>query len=578
MMLPATPRPSIFPTRPSREAIKTRSVRRIQLSILFLVAATVTGCGERGQGREGTRADSAVPAPAGGEDETPTDGDWLVYGHTTEPSSLDCARTTELTGRRLCRLVADSLIDYDRQNAFVPRLARSFERSADGLKVTFQLRDGVRWHDGRPFTAADVLHTVDVARRVDPSGENFNTSFGTLADLSAPDDLTVVAAYSSPYAGALRGWRDTFIIPAHVVYDPEKDPPMARAPVGTGPFRFVDWIPQTRITLEANLDYFGGRPHLDRIIYRIIPNAEALRAAAEASTVDVAGLPPGWLEAHPDPEPDLPFRPISYPVSGMEMIYWNLREPRGLFADRRVRLAMTMLLDRQGYASRIQKGIYSPAAVLIDPRLWGGDALEPHPYDPAGAARLLDEAGIVDRDGDGIRDARSGPMSFTFLYANVTPGHRELGELFERAAAAAGVRVRLQGLEWSVMKPRIHGGDFEAAITRWMIEPLPDPFAYFHSSQIGRNGFNLGGFADAEFDRLSEYFRNVLDPDRAAELLVRMQKILHEEQPCTFVAIPGALIAVHKRLHLPEPTVTGLFDWYPSVLTWWVAADERKYP
>lgn len=569
----------MFPIKPSREATETRSARRRYLAILFLVAAAADACGQREGGVERIESGTADPVPSGDHEGAPPNGDWLVYGQTVEPSSLDCARTTELMGRRICRLVADSLIDFDQQNVFVPRLARSFERSDDGLTVTFRLRDGVRWHDGRPFTAADVLHTVEVARGVDPSGENFNTSFGTLSAVIAPDDLTVVATYSAPYAGALRGWRDTFIIPAHVAYDPEKESPMARAPIGTGPFRFLDWMPQTQITLEANPDYFGGRPHLDRIVYRIVPNQEALRAAAEAGTVDVAGLAPGWIEAHPGPNTDLPFRLVTHPFSGMDMIYWNIEEPRGLFADRRVRLAVTMLVDREGYASRIQKGIYSQATTLIDPRLWGGDPhLRPHPYDPAAAVRLLDEAGIVDRDGDGIRDAASGPMSFTLLYASVTPGHRELAELFERASAGVGLRVRLQALEWTVMKPRLEDGDYEAAITRWAIEPLPDPFAYFHSSQIGGGGFNRGRFRNAEFDRLSESFRGVLDPDRAAALLVDMQRILHEEQPCTFVAIPGALIAVHRRLHLPEPTVTGLFDWYPSVLTWWVAADERKYP
>jgi len=176
-----------------------------------------------------------------------------------------------------------------------------------------------------------------------------------------------------------------------------------------------------------------------------------------------------------------------------------------------------------------------------------------------------------------VRDTAGGPMSFTLIYAALNPNHRELASMLERAAAGIGVEVRIQGLEWSVMRPLVREHRFEAAIYRWSLEPIPDPYAYFHSSRIA-SGFNFGGYRSAAFDTIAEEFRHTIDPQRAAAQLVEMQRILHEDQPCTFVAIPGSVVAIHKRFRTPGITAAGLWNWYPSLSEWWVPTAERKYP
>jgi len=477
----------------------------------------------------------------------------------------------------ICRLTTDTLIDFDQEFRFVPRLAKSFELSSDGRKLVFRLRDGVKWHDGHPLTSRDVLETVERIRRLDATGGLYREHFGPMSSVTAADDGTVTALYSEPFSGALAGWRETFIMPAHLAKPEPGAPPRDRAPVGTGPFRFVRWDAQQQIVLEANKDYFGGRPFVDRFVYRVVPGADALRVAAERGDVDVAPLSADWAAAHPSPDASLPFRVLIYPAHYVEMIYWNIGEPRGLFADPRVRRALTMLMDRDSYVTKVQRGLYRPATTLIDPLLWGGDpALEPLPFDPAAAARLLDEAGVKDRDGDGIRDTPSGPMSFTMVYSTAAPEFREIAAIFERAAAAAGIQVRLQGLEWAVMRPKLYGHQFEAAVYRRQLEPLADPYVYFHSSQIA-TGLNFGSYRSQDFDRISEELRRTLDPGRAAELLVEMQRLLHKDQPCTFLAIPQAVMAIHRRFVTPSVTASGLWNWYPALLSWWVPPAERAH-
>lgn len=507
----------------------------------------------------------------------PVNGDWLVYGDSAEPTTLDCARVTERIGRQICRLVADTLIDFDEQFHFIPRLAESYEVSPDGLTLTFHLRKTARWHDGAPFSARDVLHTVEAIRHLDPNGEAYKTLFGPLREVTAPDELTVRAVYLEPYALALASWRETFILPAHITGRQEGAAAYARAPIGTGPFRFTRWDPQQQIVLDANKDYFGGRPRVDRYVQRIIPSAEGLRAAAESGDVDVAPLTSEWAATHSPPDPNLPFGVTVIPTSVLDLIYWNIAEPRGLFADARVRRAMTMLLDRPGYAARVQHGYARPVATLIDPQIWGGDpALTPHAFDVAAAMRLLDEAGIKDKDGDGLRDTPNGPMSFTLIYSGQTSGHVEIGSLFERAAAQAGVRVKLQSLEWPVMRTKTREHDFEAAIYRLRLEPIPDPYSYVHSSQIP-SGFNFGGYRNPEIDRLSAELRRTFDAKRSSEILSSIQRVLHEDEPFSVIVSPSALMAINRRLRIPEVKTAGLWNWYPSILTWWVPAAERKY-
>jgi peptide/nickel transport system substrate-binding protein len=500
-----------------------------------------------------------------------------VYGDTAEPTSLDCGRPTERAAFQICRLVADSLVDLDQDFHFIPRLAESFQISQDGLTITFRLRKGVRWHDGTAFTARDVVRTVESFRDLDPNGEAYRMQFGPLREVRATGDGTIAALYTEPFSLALSSWRETFIMPAHITADPNIAPALRRAPVGTGPFRFLRWDPQQQIVLEANKEYFGGRPMVDRYIQRIVPNAEALRTAALAGSVDVAPVSTEWAASHPDPDPNLPVRVVAVPTTYMELIYWNIDEPRGLFKDARVRRAMTMLLDRDGYTGKVRRGFYRTATTLIDPAIWGGDpSLRPYPFDVAGAARLLDEAGVKDRNGDGIRDTDSGPMSFTIIYNAATPEYREIGSLLERGAAQAGVQVRLQGLEWPVMKAKVHERQFEAALYRFMLEPVADPYAYFHSSQIG-TGFNFGGYRSAEFDRLSAELRHTFDARRGAEILAELQRILHQDQPCTFVSIPGVVVTINRRFSIPDVTAAGLWNWYPSILRWWVPAAQRRY-
>jgi len=517
----------------------------------------------------------AAPAPAPSAASS-KDGGTIVFGEPVEPRELNCIRAGDVPAIRICRLVADTLLDYDRNLNVVPRLAESYEASADGKVLTFHLRKGIAWHDGRPFTAKDVLYTVEQIRA--PGGRvagNRAALFQPLESIEAPDEFTVVSRFREPYALAYQAWAKAFIMPSHLRFAPGEASPTDRAPVGTGPFRFVRWDPQQQIVLEANRDYFAERPHLDRLINRYVPDLHTLALALKVGEVDIASMPPA--EA-PRDDASLAYRILRYPTLSLDLILWNVRSPRGLFTDARVRRAMSLALDRDGYIREITQGNDLPAVSSFHPVSWAHDPdLKPLPYDPNAAAGLLASAGWRDRDGDGVLDTASGRASFTLLFRAGNPEHERLASLFQSAVKRLGVDVSLQGLEWPVLLEKARGHAFDAVIYRWGLDADPDPYDFFHSSQYP-TGQNYGGYSNPEVDRLAEQGRRTLDIKARAALYRRLERILQDEQPHTFISHPSATVGLTRRLRDVEVAPTGLWAWYPSFLRWWVAADAPPQP
>jgi peptide/nickel transport system substrate-binding protein len=504
----------------------------------------------------------------------PTNGGTIVLAIVADPHELNCIRANDMPALTICRWVTDTLVDYDHDQNIVPRLAESFESSADGRTLTFHLRKGVRWHDGAPFTATDVLYTVRQIRA--PGAHVLNSSLGyleSLVSIEAPDEFTVVTKYREPYALVYQAWADIFILPAHLPFDPGASTPADRHPVGTGPFRFVRWDPQEKIVLEANPEYFLGRPHIDRMIVRYIPDEHTRAIALKSGEIDISDLQISDAAAD---DTGRPYRIVHYPFRSLQMIVWNVREPKGLFSDSRVRRAMALALDRDAYISRIMNGYALTAVSSFFPGTSAQDhALQPLPHDPKGAAALLAEAGWRDRDGDGVLDTPHGPASFTLLYSPTKPWMEALAALFQADLKPLGVDVHLESLEWNTFLNRINTHSFEAALKAWTLDPDPDPFDLFHSSQW-MGGHNLGGYASAEVDRLIEEGRTTMEPGRRSEVYHRLEAILREEQPVMFIAFPNSILGINRQVQGVVTGPSGFLGGYPDILGWWLSPAEAR--
>jgi len=503
-------------------------------------------------------------------------GGTVVVGEEVEPGELNCLRVSDTVSVGICRLVCDTLLGYGPNLEIVPRLAESFDTSPDGTSITFHLRPDARWHDGERVTSKDVLYTIRQVR--DPGSMiqgNVPAYFEKLVSITAPDDHTVVAVYREPNPLLYQAWSRVFIMPAHLPFAPGATTPQDRAPIGSGPFAFGSWKAGESLVLDAFDRYPLGRPHVDHLVFRFASDAHSRLLALGTGEMDLAGVRPADLEGLP---PDRPFDTLRYLTQRVSFILWNIAKPDSLFADARVRKAMSLGVDRQGYIQHVRRGNDVPAVSTIPPGSWAHDpSLEPLPYDPNGAAKLLAEAGFSDRDGDGVLERGDRRAEFTLLILSGQPEQDSFASMMKEQLASVGVVVHIQTFEWKVLLEKVKGGAFDAAVYQWKLDEDPDPYDFFNSSQA-RSGQNYGGYSNAEVDRLSEEGRSTLDQAKRASLYHAIERILHEEQPYMFISHQGSITGVAKRLRGVKTGVNGIWGWTPGPLSWWIPAGLQRRP
>jgi peptide/nickel transport system substrate-binding protein len=450
-----------------------------------------------------------------------------------DPPSLSLIGKIDRNSAILAAQLTDALVQYDERMVLEPRLAESYEFSEDRLTLSFRLRPGVRWHDGAEVTSADVVFSVEQVR--DPVVENrtFAALFRDLVSLEAVDAHTVRARYSQARPDAIEAWRLP-IIPRHRAESGSAllTGEFARHPVGCGPFRFVRYRSGEEIVLEANDDYWDGRPAIDRLVFRIYPDQRTGFQALLAGELDIMVVTPDlWLEAR---ESDAAERldDFTYYRLNLWHVGWNQDGSNPFFTDPRVRRAMLLALDRETFIATVAHGLARPAVTSYHPDLvWTDPTIAPLPYDPDEARRLLKAAGWTDSDGDGVRDQGGRPFRFTLTIHASTQGiNDQMAAWQQQSWAEIGIEAEIEKLEWNQFRERRNAHGFQAAMAGISFTPGPDQFELYHSTERD-GGFNHVGLADPEVDRLLELGRSTWDPAERRRIYFRLQRRLHELQP-----------------------------------------------
>jgi len=495
-----------------------------------------------------------------------------------DPASLSLIGKSDRNAEIVAVQITDSLVQFDPELNLLPRVAESWEISADRLTVTFRLREGVRWHDGRPVTAEDVVFTVNKVR--DPAVENRSWAppLAEIVSLEAPDPRTVVARYEKASPDFLEGWRVP-LLPRHLAGRDEDllTGEFSRHPVGCGPFRFVRYVPDQEIVLEANDDYWDGRPSIDRLIFKIYPDQGTAYQALLAGDLDIVTLTSGlWNEARARDDVDR-FEAFAYSMLSVWTIFWNQDGSNPFFADARVRRAMVLALDRDSFAANVVHGQARPGITTYHPdTIWADPAIGPWPHDPAEAARLLDEAGWRDADGDGVRERGGSPFRFTLMIpASQQQLNDHIAVWLQQSWAEVGVAAEIEKLEWQAFRERRNAGRFHAATFSLTFTTSPDHYDLYHSS-ARETGFNFYGLADPQIDRLCEEGRSSFDPDERRGIYYRLQERLHEQEPLTCLFYFSSPVLHDKRLKgvTPSPLDYWRTTRGPRLWRWAEAPDE----
>jgi len=530
-------------------------VTRRVVPALFAAAAALALCA------------CAGPAPRKGND--------VRLSLNANPTSLSLIGNTDLGASQVASMISDGLVAYDAQGRYVPMVARAWELSPDGRTLTLHLRDGVLWHDGERVTSRDVAYTVKKTQDPATLARSWASAFSNVASVETPDDLTVVARYARTYADALEPWRVP-LVPEHVA---SKDAnfltgAFAHHPVGCGPFRFVSYDPGRSLVLEAFDRYWGGRPAIDRMIFKIVSAERTGYESLLLGQLDLLAVTPDlWRDSLTAPAAARLARSVYYRLSAWK-IDWNQNEATPFFRDKRVRRALVLALDRGRFAATVGAGLARPGVSSYPPESpWADPSIVALPFDPAESARLLDEAGWRATSPARIREKDGVPFAFSLI---LPAGPQEIADRvaawMQQSLADVGVGMKIEKLAGEAFQQRRKTHAFEAAMASVAFDMTPDRFDLYHS-KARDGGYNYGGFSDAEVDRLLEEGLETIDPASRRSIYDRLQKRLDDLQPIAFLFQFAQPVLHDPELQGVVPSPVGLYLFAPGPRAWhWSSA------
>ncbi len=513
--------------------------------------------------------------PLGRSAGPPAVGDALVAGTIGEPSTLIPILASDSASSDVAGLVYNGLLRYDKNLKLEGDLAESWDISPDGLTITFHLRKGVKWHDGHDFTANDVLYTYRVT--IDPKTPTaYAEDFKQVKTAVVLDPYTFRVSYARPFAPALASWGMP-ILPSHLLEGKDiTKSPLSRHPVGTGPYLFKEWVAGQKVVLEAFSGYYEGRPYINRYVYRIIPDNSTMYMELKAGGLDMMGLSPVQYQRQTNtPEFLNRFNKYRYPASAYTYLGYNLRHP--LFADKRVRQAITSAISKDEIIQGVLLGMGQVAHGPYKPGSWAyKPTVHDLAYNPVRARELLAEAGWQEKNSAGILVKGGKPFQFTIITNQGNEQRLKTAQIIQRRLKYVGIDVKIRVIEWaSLLAHFIDKGNFEVLIMGWTIGQDPDLFDVWHSSKTGPKELNFIGFRNQEVDRLIEDGRSTFDLVKRRHCYYRIQDILAEEQPYTFLYVPEALPAVSARFRGISPAPAGIMY---NLIKWYVPKAEQLYP
>lgn len=534
----------------------------------FLVAVLLAACARTEPGRP--------TGPTGGTLVIVTPGEPDVLFHPSGATTTS-ADISGLVFSRLAELT-DDLNTVD-DAGFRPSLAERWEH-ADSTTLVFHLDPRARWHDGVPVRAADVAFSFDVYR--DPAvASRFAPNLAAIDSVTVRDSLTAVYHFARWYPEQLYdATYHTKVLPRHLLDSIPRDrlasSAFARAPVGSGPFRFVRWDAGEGVEVAADTAYFLGRPRLDRVIWRVVPDfgtAVSALIAGDGDAIEI--LPPPELRARVAAAPSL--RLVPYASNGVAYIAFNLRnrdrrEPHPVFGDRDVRRAIVMAVDRHSVVRSLfgEEGEVPVGPTARAQWIWS-DSIRQLPYDLTEARRLLEASGWRDGDGDGVREKAGRPLRFTLLLPTTSRARQDAAVLIQAQLRAVGVDMRLLPLEFALFEERSVRRDFDATFQARTLDASPTSVLQLFGGE-GEHQANYGGYASPAFDALAH--RAIASATRAAALPLWRQALdtLNADAPALFVFSPPLYAALHRRF---ENVHIRPDEWLAGVATWYVPPEAR---
>jgi len=467
--------------------------------------------------------------------------------------------SVDAASERVRTLIFNSLVKKDEKFDYVGELASNIKRSDDGLTYTFTLHDGVKFHDGRTMSSADVKYTLDLvfSSNFAKSASFFDTDkHSYIKSVEAPDPLTVVVTLTKPWIGLLSNLVPVAIIPKDS-YASQKTHPL-----GTGPFRFDSYDnAQQVVDLDRFPQYWEGAPKLETVRVRVISDMNALQAELQAGRVDIAPMP---TSLSPDAvkrlgqDPNLQVK--EFPGSNVVLLTINTSAPP--LDNVKVRQAIAYAIDRETMIKSLLQGLGKIAHSIIPEESWAYSTGQTYSYDPARAKKLLDEAGFPDPDGDGPRMRFDKPLIYKLSGSSISG--RQYAGVIQNYLKEVGIPVEIQTPEQNTFFDELKRGNFQISYSQW-VGGNQDPIFYkdlFATSEIpteARPSRNRSRYSNKELDALLDEAVNTFDRQKGVGLYRKIQEIVSSDVPAFPLWYLSNVVIAKKNVNNIQVNASG--DW-----------------
>jgi len=479
-------------------------------------------------------------------------GPVLRVGLDVDAGTLDPRLANDTTARRVIEQVYDGLVELDPQLRVQPALAESWTEVSPTVWV-FRLRRNVRFHDGTPLTAADVVFTYQTI--LDPAFRApFRGLYTPISKIEAADsDTAVRITLTAPFAPLFK-YLDMGIVSKRAVEQMGAE--YATRPIGTGPFRFVSWQRNSRIVLEANSGYWKGAPKLSQVVFNIIPDNTTRAAALESGDVDLIHSP---LSPQDVARLKGNSRLTVTEMTGLGITYLNMNTADPVIRDVRVRRALAHLIPQQTIVRQIYRSIDAPASSILLPA-WAGvftDEITQPGHDITRGKALLAEAGWTDSNRDGVLDRGGQRLSLVIRTHSEDPNRIQVVELLISILRSSGVDARAEITEFPALVQALFAGNYQVALLGWLnlVDPDRGMYNQFHS----KGSSNWEKYTNARVDALLDEGRQKSNPTDRARVYREAARIVAQELPYYVLTYQGYVVVQSRRVQGFRPNPTGNF-------------------
>ena len=492
----------------------------------------------------------------------------LINAMAGEPSNLIAMIAGDSASSAIAGNIFNSLLKYDENLNYVPDLAESWEISNNQKTISFKLKKGLQWADGKPLTSADVLFTWKLI--TNPNTRTpYASDYQLVKKASTPDPLTFKVTYESSYAPALDTWASLHILPKHILKDEDiNNTFFSRKPTGSSYYKLDEWISGQQVTLKANDKSVSGTPLIKKLISRIIPDTSSQFLELTADNIDVMNINPIQYQRVFPARKDLQQKIALYKELGNGYTYLGFNLKKAPFNDIRVRQALNYAIDKDEVIKGVLLGLGEAISSPYKPGTrWNNPNLSPYPYSPSKALELLADAGYIkDKNGSLTKDGK--PLKFEII-TNQNKQREMTAVLIQRRLQEIGVKVSIRVIEWASFVNRfIKTGDFDVVVLGWGLSLDPDQYNIWHSSQQEPGQFNFLGYSNKTVDQLLELGRKELNPHKREKIYREFSKHILEDSPIVYLYAGYGLSAIHKRvkgIKKPAPPA-GIYhnnyDWF----------------